>query len=101
MILEVAILDVIPSREQDFESAFEKASSIIASMRGYISHQIQRCLEKPNRYILLVKWETLEDHTVGFRSSEQYQEWRKLLHHFYDPFPTVEHYELVQDYKGL
>ncbi len=54
MILEVAILDVIPNQEQDFESAFEQASPIIASMRGYISHQIQRCVEKQNRYILLV-----------------------------------------------
>ena len=66
-------------------------------MPGYISHQLQHCIEKQNRYILLVKWEQLEDHTVGFRSSEQYQEWKRLLHHFYDPFPTVEHYELIQD----
>ena len=95
MILEVAILDVIASQEKDFESAFANASSIIASMPGYISHQLQHCIEKPNRYILLVHWEKLEDHTVGFRGSEGYQEWRKLLHHFYDPFPTVEHYELV------
>ena len=98
MILEVAVLDVIPNQEQDFESAFEKASPIIVSMQGYISHQLQRCVEKQSRYILLVKWETLDDHTVGFRGSEQYLEWKKLLHHFYDPFPVVEHYELVQDY---
>jgi heme-degrading monooxygenase HmoA len=99
MILETAILDVIPNQEQDFESAFAKASSIISSMPGYVSHQLQRCIEKQNRYILLVNWEKLEDHTVGFRGSEEYQEWRKLLHHFYDPFPMVEHYELIQDYK--
>jgi heme-degrading monooxygenase HmoA len=95
MILEVAILDVIPGQEREFQAAFSKASSIILSMRGYVSHQLQRCLETQNRYILLVHWETLEAHTVGFRGSEEYQEWRKLLHHFYDPFPTVEHYELV------
>jgi heme-degrading monooxygenase HmoA len=95
MILEVAILDVIPNQEPDFESAFAKASGIIAGMPGYISHQLQRCVEKSNRYILLVNWETLEAHTVGFRGSAEYQEWRKLLHHFYDPFPTVEHYESV------
>jgi heme-degrading monooxygenase HmoA len=97
MILEVALLDVIPTQEKDFESAFAKASAIISSMPGYISLQLQHCIEKQNRYILLVKWEQLEDHTVGFRSSEQYQEWKRLLHHFYDPFPTVEHYELIQD----
>lgn len=100
MILEVAILDVIPNQERGFEAAFAQASPIIASMPGYISHQLQRCVEKQNRFILLVNWETLEDHTVGFRGSEQYQEWRKLLHHFYDPFPSVEHYQLIQNYPA-
>ena len=94
MILEAAILDVIPGKENEFESAFAKASPIIASMDGYISHQLQHCMEVPNRYLLLVNWETLEAHTVGFRGSAEYQEWRKLLHHFYDPFPVVQHYEL-------
>jgi len=94
MILEAAILDVIPGREAEFESAFAKASPIIAGIAGYISHQLQHCIEAPNRFLLLVQWETLEAHTVGFRGSAEYQEWKKLLHHFYDPFPTVEHYEL-------
>jgi heme-degrading monooxygenase HmoA len=80
MILEVAILDVIPGREKEFESAFEQASPIIASMDGYISHQLQKCIEKENRYILLVNWRTLEAHTVGFRGSAEYQEWKRLLH---------------------
>lgn len=95
MILEVAVLNVISGKEPKFESSFKTASAIIASMPGYISHQLHRCLENPSQYVLLVNWEKLEDHTVGFRSSPQYQEWRKLLHHFYDPFPAVEHYELV------
>ena len=95
MILEVAILDVIPGQEVELQAAFGAASSIISSMPGYVSHQLQHCLETRNRYILLVQWETLEAHTVGFRGSEKYQEWKTLLHHFYDPFPTVEHYELV------
>ncbi|MBC7879550.1 MAG: antibiotic biosynthesis monooxygenase [Anaerolineales bacterium] len=99
MILEVAILDVIVGQEDNFESAFAKASSIISSMSGYISHQLQKCMEKENRYLLLVQWESLEAHTVGFRSSEKYQEWKKLLHHFYDPFPVVQHYELLQQYS--
>ena len=99
MILEVAILDVIPDQKKDFESTFAQASRIIASMPGYVSHQLQRCIENQNRYILLVNWQNLEAHTIGFRNSIQYQEWRKLLHHFYDPFPTVEHYELIQDYS--
>ena len=95
MILEVAVLDVKKNQEIEFEVAFKKAQSIISSMDGYVSHQLQKCIENKNRYILLVNWKTLKDHTVGFRQSNQYQEWRSLLHHFYDPFPTVEHYESV------
>ena len=95
MILEVAILDVKPKQEQAFEAAFSEAQLIISSIKGYISHQLQKSIEHPNRYILLVNWKTLEDHTVGFRESAEYQKWRALLHHFYDPFPTVEHYSGV------
>ena len=95
MILEVAILDVIPGKELRFQSDFEQAQKIISSMPGYIEHQLLRCVEKPSRHILLVRWETQEDHTDGFRGSTQYQEWKRLLHHYYDPFPEVEHYELV------
>jgi len=93
VILEVAVLDVKVGQEQAFEAAFEQAQEIIASMQGYISHQLQKCIENPNRYILLVNWQTLEDHTIGFRDSAEYQQWRTLLHHFYEPFPTVEHYK--------
>ena len=93
MILEVAILDIIPGREKEYEAAFAKASSIISAMKGYQSHELKKCIEKENRYLLLVQWDTLEDHTEGFRKSEGYQEWKALLHPFYDPFPIVEHYE--------
>lgn len=92
MILEVATLDIGKETCQEFEAAFSVAAPIIASMPGYISHELRRCLEKPNRYILLVRWHSLEAHTVGFRQSPEYQRWRALLHPFYDPFPTVEHY---------
>ena len=95
MVLEVAILDVRPGMEQDFEKAFEIAQGIISEMPGYVSHELQHCIETASRYILLVNWDTLEDHTVGFRGSPQYQEWRSLLHHYYDPFPEVQHYESV------
>jgi len=95
MILEVAILNVIAGREAEFESAFRTAQAIIASMVGYRKHDLRRCLESPNRYILLVEWDTLEDHSVGFRGSPGYQQWKNLLHHFYDPFPLVEHYTPV------
>ncbi len=61
-------------------------------MPGYQRHELRRCLEDEHRYLLLVWWERLEDHTVGFRGSPDYQRWKQLLHHFYDPFPEVEHY---------
>jgi len=95
MILESAVLDVKPGQTPQFEAAFRQAERIIAASPGYRSHELRRCLEKPNRYLLLVRWRTLEDHTEGFRKSGPYQEWKRLLHHFYDPFPTVEHYEAV------
>ena len=95
MILEVAILNVKDGLEPEFEAAFGQASPIITAIPGHLSHQLQRCIETPNRYVLLVHWESLEAHTVGFRGSPQYQDWKQLLHHFYDPFPTVEHYDLV------
>ena len=95
MTLEVAVLNVKAGQGATFEQAFGEAQAIIAAMPGYLSHQLQRCLECPNRYILLVNWNKLEDHTDGFRLSPQYQEWKSRLHHFYDPFPSVEHYACV------
>jgi len=92
MVLEVAILNIVEGETAAFEQAFAQAQGIIASMPGYRRHQLQRCLESENRYLLLVEWQTLEDHTTGFRQSPEYQEWKRLLHHFYDPFPSVEHY---------
>ena len=92
MVLELAILNVVPGKEADFEQAFREAKGIITSTPGFLSLELQRCLEQANRYALLVRWSNLEDHTVGFRQSPQYQRWRALLHHFYDPFPQVEHY---------
>lgn len=95
MILESAVLDVKPGQEPGFEAAFAEAKAIISSMRGFHGLELQRCIENRSRYLLLVRWATLEDHTVGFRGSPEYQRWKALLHHFYDPFPTVEHYEKI------
>jgi heme-degrading monooxygenase HmoA len=95
MILEVATLQVSPPRSREFESAFASAQAIIASMPGYLSHELQKCLEREGHYLLLVRWESVAHHEEGFRKSPRYQEWKRLLHHFYDPFPTVLHYEAV------
>ncbi|MGC8513866.1 MAG: antibiotic biosynthesis monooxygenase family protein [Acidimicrobiales bacterium] len=93
MVLEHAVLDVIPGQEAAFEEVFLTAKAIISAASGFQSLRLSKCLENPSRYLLLVEWDRLQDHTHGFRGSAAYQEWRALLHHFYSPFPTVEHYE--------
>ncbi|MBK0392402.1 antibiotic biosynthesis monooxygenase family protein [Ramlibacter algicola] len=100
MILEAAPLSVRPGQEAAFEAAFREAQRIIAASPGYLSHELHRCTERPSEYLLLVRWRTLEDHTVGFRQSAAYQDWKRLLHHFYEPFPVVSHYEAVAGVPG-
>ena len=95
MITEIALLKIRPGQSDEFEEAFANAQTIIESMNGYIQHELQQCLEEVDKYMLVVRWKTVEDHTIGFRQSEGYQEWKKLLHHFYDPFPVVEHYKRI------
>ncbi|MCU1379506.1 MAG: antibiotic biosynthesis monooxygenase [Acidimicrobiales bacterium] len=95
MILEHALLDVVPGQEPAFERAFEQARPLIAGTPGFRSLRLERCVERPAQYLLLVEWDHVHDHTEGFRGSPAYDEWRRLLHHFYDPFPLVEHYATV------
>ncbi len=93
MIVEHALLSIKPGQEAAFETAFNRAGPLIAAMPGFGRLTLARCIETPGSYLLLVEWGRLEDHTDGFRGSPQYEEWRSLLHHFYDPFPTVLHFE--------
>jgi heme-degrading monooxygenase HmoA len=95
VILEHALLSVEDGEQDAFEAAFGQATELIAGMPGFGRLTLSRCLERANTYLLLVEWGRLEDHTRGFRGSPQYQEWRALLHRFYEPFPTVEHFEPV------
>lgn len=92
MILESALLDVKPGEEAGFEAAIKEARPLIAATPGFRTISVRRCIETPNRYLLLVEWDKLEDHTIGFRQSARYAPWRALLHRFYDPFPRVEHF---------
>lgn len=94
MILEHAVLDVCAGEEAAFEAAIGTATPLIAGSGDFRTLRLSRCVEQPGRYLLLVEWETLADHTEGFRSSDAFQEWRSLLHHFYEPFPSVEHFSL-------
>lgn len=95
MILESAYLQIKAGQAEAFEIAFKQASTLIASIEGYITHSLHKCLEDEHRYLLLVEWQTLEAHTEGFRGSDAYQAWKRLLHHFYEPFPEVYHFEQV------
>ncbi len=101
MILEAAPLRIRLGQRAAFEAAFRKAQDIISGVPGYKSHELRHCLERENDYLLLVQWESIEAHEIGFRKSVQYQEWKKLLHHFYEPFPTVLHYESVPEASGV
>ena len=93
MILEAAILNVRAGEQDAFEAALERAYPLIAATPGFEGLELRRCIEQRGRYLLLVKWQRAEDHTVGFRQSARYEQWREMLHHFYEPFPIVEHYE--------
>lgn len=97
MILELAILDIKLALAKEFATAIAKAAPLLARQKGYISHEITRCLELPHRYVLLIRWQRVEDHTVGFRQSPEYQEWKTLTHHFFEPFPpVVQHYQILE-----
>ena len=95
MITEHALLEVVPGQEDAFLESIGKAKDLIAGSPGFVSLRVERCVERPACFLLLVEWERLEDHTEGFRGSAAYEEWRAALHHFYDPFPVVEHFEAV------
>jgi heme-degrading monooxygenase HmoA len=92
MILEHAILNVRAGQAAAFETTMSHALPLIEATPGFIKLELRRCLEADHRYLLLVWWQHLENHTEDFRGSERYQRWRALLHHFYDPFPVVDHY---------
>ena len=94
MVLELATIDIKPGTNTDFETALEKAQYVISKSKGYISHQFQKCVEQDNRYVLLIRWEALEDHTKGFSESALFKDWRALSGPYFDSAPFVLHYEL-------
>lgn len=95
MITEIVLLYTRENESDLFEKAFGQAQKIISKMKGYLEHELQKCIEEKNKYVLIVRWNTIEDHMEGFRKNEAYKEWRSLLHHFYDPFPVAEHYQKI------
>ena len=93
MIIEHVHLRIKPEQSQAFEAAFKQAKQCIYPMSGLNAVQLIKNIQDEHRYILLVFWDKLEDHTEGFRKSAEYQQWKALLHPFYDPMPTVEYYQ--------
>jgi heme-degrading monooxygenase HmoA len=91
MFLEIAQIDVKPGMEQEFEAGVTKAVPIFRRAKGCRSVELVRSVEKPERYRLFVRWQTLENHTVDFRGSADFQEWRKLVGHCFAAPPEVEH----------
>jgi heme-degrading monooxygenase HmoA len=91
MILEIAQIDVKPGMEEAFEAGVKNATPIFQRARGCKGMALQRSIEKPARYRLFVSWETLDNHTVDFRNSPDFQEWRKLVGHCFATPPEVEH----------
>ena len=95
MILEIAQIDVKPGMEAQFEAGVASAAPLFRRAKGCITMELQRSIEKPSRYRLFVQWETLENHTVDFRGSEDFQEWRRLVGPYFEHPPEVEHTQQV------
>jgi heme-degrading monooxygenase HmoA len=95
MIVELALLTITSGREEEFEAVFPKAVAVLATSHGYFSHELRRSVETPNRYVLRVEWATFEDHTVGFRGSPAFAQWRALIGPFFAAAPVVEHFQPV------
>ncbi|MEY4980530.1 MAG: hypothetical protein RLZZ352_2800 [Pseudomonadota bacterium] len=96
MILEHADIRIDPARAAEFEQAIAHGvSSIIALSQGFKGYKVNRSVESPDCYILMIYWETLEDHTVGFRQSPAFAAWRAVVGPFFTQAPVVEHLELV------
>jgi heme-degrading monooxygenase HmoA len=94
MVLELATIDIKIGTNADFEKHLKQAQQVLAQAEGYIGHQFQKCIERDNRYILLIHWVSLEAHTEGFRNSELFKEWRGLIGQFFEKPPLVEHFDL-------
>ena len=95
MVLEIAQIDVKPGMEAEFEAGVEKAAPLFRRAKGCGGMELQRSVERPSRYRLFVQWETVERHTVDFRGSADFAEWRKLVGHCFASPPEVEHVEEV------
>jgi len=96
MILELADLAILPGQNAAFEEAVQRGlTTLIAHAKGFEGFKINRCIENPNRYVLQIFWTTLEDHTVGFRESSAFTQWRAIVGPFFASAPVVQHFDLL------
>ena len=95
MVLEIAQITIKAGHEAEFEAGVEKATAVFARAKGCHGLELHRSIEKPQRYRLFVRWETVDNHTVEFRGSADFQEWRRLVGHCFESAPEVEHTQCV------
>ena len=96
MILEVADIRIAPGRNAEFDAAIRRGvESVIAKAKGFRGYQVHKGVESPERYLLTIRWDTLENHTVDFRESPAFAEWRAIVGPYFAQPPQVEHFELV------
>lgn len=94
MILELADIRILPGRQAEFEAAARLGlDTVLSKAAGFRRYEIRRCIETPERFVLLIYWDTLEDHTVGFRTSPAHTEWRAIVGPLFAQPPHVEHFE--------
>ncbi|MEZ4670140.1 MAG: antibiotic biosynthesis monooxygenase family protein [Anaerolineae bacterium] len=95
MILEIVITQVKEGQEEAFEVAFKEATKLVVTAKGFIANELQRCIETKGRYVHMIRWESVDDHMVGFRGSPEFQKFREMLAPFYAAPSHMEHYEMV------
>jgi heme-degrading monooxygenase HmoA len=98
MILEIADIRIAAGRNAEFDAAIERGLETVASRAaGYRAHRVVKGIESADRYVLMIWWDTVEDHTVGFRGSPLFAEWRAIVGPFFAAPPSVEHFSLVTE----
>ena len=96
MVLEIADLSILPGKNAEFELAIAAGvKEVISRAKGFISFKVQKGIESPNRYLLMIEWETLENHMVDFRESPEFAQWRGYVGPFFEKPPAMEHFELL------
>ena len=96
MVLELADIRILPGKGAEFDAAIERGvETVIAKAKGFRGYQVHKGIESPERYLLMIRWETLENHTVDFRGSAAFAEWRAIVGPWFAAPPQVEHFELL------